>query len=241
MEEEADATAGERRFAQLNIDAIQQITALLPTSSLLALTAVSQELGRTFCPAVVKLAVSKVSLRAASLAPALQGLSRRYPLLTDLDLSYSAADDENLHYVATHFPQLTRLSLEGCDAVSDAGLDAIAHNLPTLLTLQLLGCRDVSDLGLQALLARCTSLRALHLGWCCVTDAGLRLVSSTLGSSLTFIDLSGCARVSDRGVRALVAACRNLNSMQLEGCRELSGWAVAGASSYLVRSALRAI
>ena len=38
MEEEADATAGERRFAQLNIDAIQQITALLPTSSLLALT-----------------------------------------------------------------------------------------------------------------------------------------------------------------------------------------------------------
>ena len=53
-------TGGERRFAQLNVDAIQQITALLPTSSLLALTAVSLELGRTFCPAVARLAVSKV-------------------------------------------------------------------------------------------------------------------------------------------------------------------------------------
>ena len=52
--------SGERRFAQLNVDAIQQITALLPTASLLALTAVSQELGRTFCPAVARLAVSKV-------------------------------------------------------------------------------------------------------------------------------------------------------------------------------------
>ena len=38
-----------------------------------------------------------------------------------------------------------------------------------------------------------------------------------------------CARVSDRGVRALVVHCRHLNSMQLEGCRELSGWAIHSA------------
>ena len=118
-------------------------------------------------------------------------------MLTELNLSYSAVDDAGVRFVATNFPHLTRLSLEGCDAVSDAALAEVAHALPSLLTLQLLGCRDVSDFGLQALLPRCTSLRAIHLGWCCITDAGLRLLS-TLGPSLTFIDLSGCARVSDR-------------------------------------------
>ena len=81
-------------FARLNTDAVQQITALLPSSSVLSLTAVSHELGRVFCPAVLSLAVSKVSLRASSLDAALASLSQRYPLLTDLDLSESGATDE---------------------------------------------------------------------------------------------------------------------------------------------------
>ena len=67
--------SGERRFAQLNVDAIQQITALLPTASLLALTAVSQELGRTFCPAVARLAVSKVPEPFSPLSPSHTSLS----------------------------------------------------------------------------------------------------------------------------------------------------------------------
>ena len=210
-------------FARLNTDAVQQIAALLPVSSLLTLTAVSHELGRTFCPAVLSLAVSKVSLRTASLPHALRGLSRRYPMLCDLDLSDSAAGDAEVAFVAGSFPSLTRLSLEGCDAVSDVALAKLAAQLPQLLTLQLLGCRDVSDRGIARLVPRCASLRALHLGWCDISDRGLAIVSR-LGTSLTFIDLSGCARVSDRGVRQLVTACRHLASMHLEGCRELSGW-----------------
>ena len=79
--------SGERRFAQLNVDAIQQITALLPTASLLALTAVSQELGRTFCPAVARLAVSKVPEPFSPLSPSHTSLSHplTYPtVLTSL-------------------------------------------------------------------------------------------------------------------------------------------------------------
>ena len=40
--------------------------------------------------------------------------------LNDLDLSYSAATDADVSFVASHFPHLTRLSLDGCDCVSDA-------------------------------------------------------------------------------------------------------------------------
>ena len=91
---------GERRFATLNVDAIQQITEMLPTSSLLALTAVSQELRRTFCSAVVSLSVSKVSLRRTTLRGALIGLSQRYPTLTDLNLAQSGATDDDVRFVA---------------------------------------------------------------------------------------------------------------------------------------------
>jgi multidrug efflux pump subunit AcrA (membrane-fusion protein) len=52
---------------------------------------------------------------------------------------------------------------------------------------------------LALLVPRCPSLRCLHLGWCDVSDRGL-LVLAHLRSSLTALDLSGCSRVSDRGV-----------------------------------------
>ena len=227
-----DTASMSMHFARLNNDAVHQITAMLPVSSLLTLTAVSHELGRTFCPAVLTLAVSKMSLRAASLQPALKGLARRFPMLTDLDLSYSDATDDDVRLVADSFPSLTRLSLERCDSISDASLEVLARALPNLLALKLLGCRDVSDVGVRLLVPRCCSLRELHVGWCDISDSSLQVLAQ-LSRCLTLIDVSGCARVSDHGVRRLVAACPHLSSMHLEGCRELSGWAVAGASPHL--------
>ena len=109
-------------FSRLNDDAIQGITSLLPIKDVLTLTTVSLELNRAFSPAVIALAVSKVSLRGRALRPVLKALSRRYPLLTDLDLSNSGATDADVSFVASNFAHLTQLSLDGCDAVSDAAL-----------------------------------------------------------------------------------------------------------------------
>ena len=64
-------------FAQLDVDALRHLTALLPTATLLSLAAVSHDMAQTFCPAVVRLAVSKVSLRGCALQPALLALCKR--------------------------------------------------------------------------------------------------------------------------------------------------------------------
>jgi hypothetical protein len=205
----------------LQPDTVSAIAEFIPTASILTLAAVSKQTARTFEHAVLRLALSKVSLRTAALRPALQGLCRRYPGLTDLELSHSGATDADVAFIAGSFHQLTRLSLEGCDAISDASAAVLAEALPRLQELQLLGCRDVSDRGVLALVPRCTQLRSLLLGWCDISDRGLQVISR-LRETLTSIDLSGCARVSDRGVRALIAHCPQLASVQLEGCRELS-------------------
>ena len=73
-------------------------------------------------------------------------------MLTDLNLAHSGATDGDVRFVASHFPHLTKLSLEGCDSISDVSLAELARSVPALKELHLLGCRDVSDHGLQALL-----------------------------------------------------------------------------------------
>ena len=105
-------------------------------------------------------------------------------------------------------------------------------------TLELVGCRDVTDRGVAALLRGCGRLRGLHLGWCGVSNRGVAMVAARLHASLTALDISGCARVTDAGVTHLVSRCRLLKVLLLEGCREVSGWAVAGAASQLESLAL---
>ena len=129
-------------FSRLDTDAVQQVAAFLPIGSLLTLSAVSQEVARTFCPAVLSLAVSKVSLRGdASLPQALRALSKRYPLLSDLDLKESDATDAEVALVAESFRSLTKLNLQECDDVTDRALLRLGSLLPGLLSLGLLGCR----------------------------------------------------------------------------------------------------
>ena len=118
-------------FAQLDVDALRHLTALLPAAALLSLAAVSHDMAQTFCPAVVRLAVSKVSLRGCALQPALLALCKRYPMLTDLDLTRSGAVDADVALVGTSFPQLTRLSLAMCDDVSNAAMAEVARSLPS--------------------------------------------------------------------------------------------------------------
>ena len=75
-----------------------------------------------------------------------------------------------------------------------------------------MGCRDLTDRGVAALLRSggCGRLRGLHLGWCGVSNRGVAMVAARLHGSLTALDISGCARVTDAGVTHLVSRCRLL-------------------------------
>ena len=69
-------------FGRLDHDTVLYVTCFLPNSSILALSAASHEWARIFRVAVVRLSLSKLSLRGAPLSPALEAVCR----LSALDL-----------------------------------------------------------------------------------------------------------------------------------------------------------
>ena len=151
-------TAGQL-FQRLDADTVLHLTSFLPTSCVLDLTAASHEWGQIFSPAVICLAISKLSLRGAPLSPALEAICRRFPALTDLSLAHSVASDADIAMLAHTCHPLMKLSLESCDAIGDGSIALLASAMPSLQGLQLLGCRDIGDLGVHALVASCNSLR----------------------------------------------------------------------------------
>ena len=72
MTSQVGATSSETSFSQLEPDTGLHIASLLPAASLLSLTAVSKSVANVFCPAVTRIALSKISLLAAALLPALE-------------------------------------------------------------------------------------------------------------------------------------------------------------------------
>jgi len=110
---DADESQPASLFSRLNSDAVNQISSLLPTPSVLTLAAVSREVSRTFRASVSTLALSKLSLRGSPLLPALAGLCHRYPQLEGLHLAYSGATDIEVAHICSSFSHLTTLSLKG--------------------------------------------------------------------------------------------------------------------------------
>jgi len=226
MDEEEPAVVS---FSQLDSDTLAHIASFFSLSEVLALDSVCHEWSSLFRPPRLALHITRVSLHGTPLTTALRAFSRRIPALSTLSLRGSDAVGRDVRAVCACFKSVTDLNLSGCDGLQDAHIAHIGAALPQLQKLSLNGCRDVSNAGLAALLTHCRTLHSLELGWCNISDTGLVSLAA-ISSSLTSLDLSGCAMLTDRGVAALMRRCPRLASLQLEGCREVSGWALATVS-----------
>ena len=143
-------------------------------------------------------------------------------------------DDEAVHSICTACPALTALDLSST-MISDAALYEIARSCPRLQRLSLQrngsGGKHFSDAALSAVAAGCTELRSLHLG-------NLLLASNLLVSpwavSLTSLNLTGSAWLSDSAVRRL-AACASLQELWLSTCSGLRDGGLAAIASSCLR------
>jgi hypothetical protein len=113
------------------------------------------------------------------------------------------------------------MDLSGCRAITRADFERIG-GLDSLLSLDLSEC-DVDDAGLSAL-AGLSSLTYLSLRGCGrLSDQGLGHLRAL--RNLNSLDLTSCSRVSDAGVRAL-RPLRALKFLFLDGCPKVSDAAV---------------
>ena len=102
---------------------------------------------------------------------------------------------------------LKSLDLCGCKRVEDAGMRALAVGCSHLETLKLSGCKLLTKLSLKALGKHSRELTDLLLGGGeNFTDSDFELYlgpDCAFSSTLTSLDLSGCVKITDRGVGVL--------------------------------------
>lgn len=117
------------------------------------------------------------------------------------------------------------LDLSGCRHITDKGL-AILGKLVSLKSLSLNCCRFITGAGMGAW-AGLTNLTYLDMEDCLhIVDGGLVTISSLLNGSLQHLSLSGCHRITDRGIAALILLRSTLSSLSVCACKSLSNSAM---------------
>ncbi|GAB4823302.1 hypothetical protein N2152v2_010348 [Parachlorella kessleri] len=154
-------------------------------------------------------------------------------------------------------PQLLRLSLCHCSAVTDNGVAAIALALPGLLELRLNECTKVTSRGVLSLAGRCKSiqdvslrrltrideeglvklaeggtLRSLSLhGMTQVEGPALAALALYCKDTLQELDVSWCRKLSNEALGHLVDSCRSLRRLSVWGCSQLTDTFLLGHSN----------
>ncbi len=128
---------------------------------------------------------------------------------------------------------LRSANFEFCRGLRDEHLRLLP---PSLLHLNLNACQALSHEALARDLPRLNHLRALQLYWNLnVEDATLVALAVGGRPDLEKLNISGCNRVTDAGLLAVVASCPQLRDLDLTRLRQVTDDALSGAVLALPR------
>ena len=143
------------------------------------------------------------------------------PLLTNLSPMHMADSPVAANLISVTFSH--------CHRIDDHGTAYLVNKATALVTLRVAQCIAVTDRTLQFLSRRLSAsgcaVREVDLFRCPVTDRGLMALGSVrrVGwSGLSVLLLGNCTRVSDDGVRVMVAVCGGLKELSLYGCNNIT-------------------
>lgn len=144
--------------------------------------------------------------------------------LQSLNVSYCRKlTDKGLSAVAEGSQGLRSLHLDGCKFVTDKVLKALSKNCPNLEELGLQGCTSITDCGLADLVSGCRRIHFLNINKCSnVGDSGVSTVSEACSSFLRTLKLMDCFRVGNKSILSLARFCKNLETLIIGGCRDIS-------------------
>lgn len=126
----------------------------------------------------------------------------------------------------------SQLKLNDCTQINDEAVLAFAANCPNILEIDLQQCRLVGNAPVTSLLVKGLSLRELRLANCDLVDdsAFLALPAGRPFEHLRIIDLTSCARITDRAVERIIEAAPRLRNVVLAKCRNITNQAVFAIS-----------
>lgn len=144
--------------------------------------------------------------------------------LQSLDVSRCIKlSDKGLKAVALGCQKLMQLHITGCRLITDNLLIALSKSCLQLEYLGAAGCNSITDAGISALADGCHHIKSLDISKCNkVGDPGVCKTAEVSSSRLVSIKLLDCSKVGDKSIFSLAKCCRNLETLVIGGCRNIS-------------------
>ncbi|KAH7057505.1 hypothetical protein BKA57DRAFT_387557 [Linnemannia elongata] len=123
------------------------------------------------------------------------------------------------------FPKLKELYLSDCTFLTDEAIVALSPNMPRLESISLSFCCALTDIALEALSDSCVFLKKIDLSFCgsAVSDASLYQLAQFDALNpgrhmLEDLEIRGCVRVTEQGVREILNGCSSLKRLNISCC-----------------------
>ncbi|KAG0488081.1 hypothetical protein HPP92_006892 [Vanilla planifolia] len=128
-------------------------------------------------------------------------------------------EDTAIQAIADYCHDLCDLDLSKSQKLSDSSLYALAHGCPQLTKLNISGCTAFSDCALSYLTSFCKKLKYLNLCGCvrAASDRALQAIAVNC-RQLQSLNLGWCEDITDEGVICLALGCPDLRAIDLCGC-----------------------
>ncbi|XP_029103126.1 dynein regulatory complex subunit 6 [Scleropages formosus] len=141
--------------------------------------------------------------------------------LASLDLTGTNVQDEGLTALGS-LSSLKQLSLSECLGITDVGIQKLCRLAPGLESMDVSHCLSLSDQAVKGLSFYCRGLVAFRMQGCPeMTDRAVQYLTAT-SQFLHLLDVSGCVRLTDRSAVLLRRGCRQLRSISMLYCPNIS-------------------
>ncbi|XP_068653052.1 uncharacterized protein [Aristolochia californica] len=187
----------------------------------------------TKCPCLEDIRMEKTSLATG---PALQDLTKN-PRIKTLSLASNRfLCDETLSRIAVACPNLKSIDISHCWRITDEGIRELGESCCQIRELDINGCREVKILGgTGTVFSKLEILKARESG---IGDEWLSIAYINC-KSLRRLDLEGCLRVTEMGVKMVVSNSKWLMELSLKNCSNVLLGAEALAKLVFPNSSLR--
>ncbi|CEP12872.1 hypothetical protein [Parasitella parasitica] len=132
-------------------------------------------------------------------------------------------DQGFVRWADTQFPSLRSLNLTDCSFLTDQAISHLVSAAPGLKNLSLSFCCALSDSAIEGLISL-PNLQELDASFCgaAVSDVSIRvLLESNTSVSMTSLNLRGCVRITDIGVKSILELGQ-LGTLNISQCPGIS-------------------